>query len=146
VVLDGDPLKLWYPFAEHVQGEITDASWRSAIDAARRDVERGELGFADVVLYADPGVDELRRRKEGDPSRTRRNFERHTAMAPSFRRWYEALADADTGRGEPGRVVWEHPATGLRELGRWAPAARRPIRSDPGLLEAVLERLDGGGP
>ena len=146
IVLDGDPLKLWYTHAERVLGEIGDAAWQAAIDDARRDLGNGDLGFADLVLYADPGVDELRRRKDGDGSRTRRNFERHTAMAPSFRRWYEALADADAARGDPTRVIWEHPVTGLDGVVHGASATARRDRSDPDLLDAVLARLDADDP
>jgi hypothetical protein len=58
-------------------------------------------------MYANPNVD-LMRRKAIDASRTRRNFELHTAMRPYFPRWYEAVASLD-----PARVVWEHPANAI---------------------------------
>lgn len=146
VVLDGDPLKLWYAYAERVAGSIAESSWRAAVEESRRDVQRGDLGFADLVLYGDPGVDELRRRKEADATRTRRNFERHTAMVPSFRRWYEALAEIDATAGEPRRVIWEHPPTGLDGVLRSGRIEPRPARSDPGVLDAVLARLTVDGP
>ena len=145
-MLDGDPLKLWYAYAERVAGSIAEPAWRAALEQARHDVEGGDLGFADLVLYGDPGVDELLRRKEADRTRTRRNFERHTAMAPSFRRWYEALADVDATTDGAERVIWELPESGLDGVLRSGPIDPRPVRSDVGLLDAVLARLGVDGP
>ena len=50
----------------------------------------------------------LRARRETDPSRTRRNFERHLLLRDSLLRWYSAI-----DRLEPGRVVFDFPAAGI---------------------------------
>jgi hypothetical protein len=131
VVLDGDPLKLWYTYAELRLGDVDADAWAAATAATTADVAAGALGFADVVCYADPGIDELVRRRAGDPTRTRRNFERHTAMRPYFRQWYESLAAID-----PDRVIWEHPASGITPA--LAALGRRSSRSDPDMLAAVV--------
>ena len=94
----------------------------------------GGYGLADVVLYADPGDEELLRRKQDDPARRRRNFELHSAMRPHFRAWYEAVAVLD-----PDRVIWEHPPEGV------SPAllkiGRRPRRSNLASFDRLLEQL-----
>jgi hypothetical protein len=134
VVLDGDPLKLWYTYAELRLGHVDAGSWAAAVTATAADVAAGALGFADAVCYADPGLEELVRRRSGDPTRTRRNFERHAAMRPFFRQWYEALAEID-----PARVIWEHPDAGVTPA--LTALVPRPSRSDPDLLAAVARRL-----
>lgn len=134
VVLDGDPFKLYFSWAEWRLGRITAPEWEARVDVARGHFLSGDHGLADLVLYSDPGEDELRRRKVGDHTRSRRNFERHTAMRRYVRRWYEAVAHLD-----PTRVVWEHPAGGLSDdLLGLGPRARR---SDPALLDELLAHL-----
>lgn len=134
VVLDGDPFKLYYRWAERQVGVVDEAAWEGAAETTRRQFAAGDLGLADLVLYADPGEDELRRRRDGDPTRSRRNFERNTSLRTFFRRWYEAV-----GRLDPQRVVWGHPVDGLSaDLLALGP---RPSRSDPELLDRLLSDL-----
>jgi GTPase SAR1 family protein len=135
VVLDGDPFKLYYPYAQRWLGEITTGDWDSEVARARRLVAAGDRGLADLVLYADPGAAELARRRDGDPTRSRRNFARHTAMRPAFRRWYEAVASLD-----PARVVWSHPDAGLTE--DLLAVGRRDPRSGAGLFGRLLTALE----
>lgn len=134
VVLDGDPFKLYYPYAQRWLGEITTGDWEAEVARARPLVAAGDHGLADLVLYADPGAAELARRRESDPTRTRRNFARHTAMRPAFRRWYEAVASLD-----PARVVWSHPDGGLTE--ELLAVGRRDPRSGAGLFDRLLRAL-----
>jgi hypothetical protein len=134
IVLDGDPFKLYCSWAQLKLGEITDAELADEAGRASQLFTQGDYGCADIVLYGDPGVEELTRRNATDASRTRRNFERHTAMRPFFRRWYEAVAVID-----PTRVVWQHPATGLPSA--VLECGPRPARSSPELLDRVLEQL-----
>jgi thymidylate kinase len=137
VVLDGDPFKLYYPWAAWRGGESTASQWDAAVDAARERFVAGDHGLADLVLYADPGEDELRRRKGADHTRSRRNFERHTRMRDDFRRWYESL-----DRLDPDRVVWRHPSDGLTD--ELLAVGRRASRSDPGLFDRLLAGLPAG--
>ena len=98
VVLDGDPFKLYFAWASWRAGALTELAWNAPPADARSSFVAGDLGFADLVLYSDPGEDELRRRKAADSSRSRRNFERNTAMRFSFRRWYETMSELDPQR------------------------------------------------
>lgn len=135
VVLDGDPFKLYYPYARRWLGEITAGDWESEVARVRPLVAAGNHGLADLVLYADPGAPELARRRDGDPTRTRRNFARHTAMRPAFRRWYAAVASLD-----PARVVWSHPAGGLTD--DLLAVGRRDPRSGAVLFDRLLRALE----
>lgn len=134
VVLDGDPFKLYYSWAEWRTGAMNSSEWETTVEATRRQFINGDYGLADLVLYSDPGEGELRRRKEADHTRSRRGFERHTAMRPHFAQWYEAVSSLD-----PKRVVWEHPDHGLTEH-QLAFGPRR-SRSDPQLFDHLLARL-----
>jgi hypothetical protein len=134
MVLDGDPFKLYYSWASWRVGHITEADWNAAVEATRRHFVVGDYGLADLVLYTDPGDDELRRRKHADTTRTRRNFDLHTTMRPHFRRWYEAVARLDERR-----VIWDHPADGMTE--RLLAVGPRPMRSDPQLFDRILAYL-----
>jgi len=134
VMLDGDPFKLYYSWAEWRAGALDESEWEARVDTTRRQFINGDYGVADLVLYSDPGEVELRRRKEADRTRSRRSFERHTAMRLHFAQWYEAVSALD-----PNRVVWEHPADGLTE--DLLALGRRRSRSDPGLFDHLLARL-----
>ena len=134
VILDGDPFKLYYAYAQRCLGEITDHGWAAEVARVRPLVAGGDHGLADLILYADPGEAELARRRDRDAARTRRNFARHTAMRPAFRRWYEAVASLD-----PARVVWSHPARGLTDD---LPAiGRRDPRSGADVFDRLLTAL-----
>jgi hypothetical protein len=135
IVLDGDPFKLYYSWASWRIGQTPEEAWREAVDKTRLNFVAGDLGLADLVLYSDPGEDELRRRKEADRTRTRRNFDLHTAMRPHCRAWYEAVAALDARR-----VVWHHPSDGLPE--DLLAVGPRPARSGTDLFDRVLAGLE----
>lgn len=134
VVLDGDPFKLYYSWAEWRTGALDESEWEATVETTRRQFIDEDYGIADLVLYSDPGEAELRRRKEADRTRSRRGFERHTAMRPHFAQRYQAVSTLD-----PNRVVWEHPAEGLSD--DLLELRRRRSRSDPGLFDHLLARL-----
>lgn len=134
VVLDGDPSKLYFSWALRQEGALSEGEWQQAIETVRTQFATGDLGLADLVLYSDPGEHELRRRKASDRTRSRRNFERNTALRSHFHRWYQSLSALD-----PARVIWEHPAGGLTDA--HLALGSRPSRSDPELLDRLLEGL-----
>ena len=98
VVLDGDPFKaLWYDrvFSADPATAVASAAERYAAELAS-----GALGLPDLWIALDATEDELRARREGDTSRTRRNFDRHLRLVEPLRRYFAELAAA-----APGRVV-----------------------------------------
>ncbi|MDM5438812.1 chloramphenicol acetyltransferase [Bacillus hominis] len=50
-----------------------------------------EIGFPDQYFYLYTGDEELRKRKEFDQTKKRRNFEKHLHISKAFQRYYENL-------------------------------------------------------
>jgi thymidylate kinase len=133
VILDGDPFKgLWYNWIYAADGwprvEATAALYRER-------VRQGTLAFPDLYVLLQATEAQLRQRRAGDPTRTRRNFEKHLALIEPQRRYFAALNDA-----EPGRVLFLETA----DQDTLAPAVRDAVTAlgssdmDDSLL---LERL-----
>jgi hypothetical protein len=108
VVVDTDPFKLHFVWTLVKTGQASDLDWAMQRDAARDAFASGRYALADVFLVSDVDDATLRARRDADPSRTRRNFERHVLLRDSLLRWYSAI-----DRLEPGRVVFGLPAAGI---------------------------------
>ena len=102
-----------------------------ALEASRPFFDTGRLGLADLILVAIPDRDTLIRRRDGDGSRRRRNFDLHVQLAAALAEWYRALERLD-----PARVIWCLPPEGLP--GKLPP---REPRSGIHVLDALLARL-----
>jgi hypothetical protein len=135
-VCDSDPLKLHYSWCLARIGAAPADRFRQEAAAVRELFVRRRLGMADLVLVTDPPADELRRRRAGDSSRRRRNFELHARLAEPLREWYSAMTQLD----QADRVRWDLPAAGLPST----LPPRRPDRSDPALLDQLLDTLPAG--
>ena len=108
VVVDTDPFKLHFVWTLLRGGQVSEAAWTMQRDVARDAFAAGRYALADVFLVSDVDEATLRARRETDPSRTRRNFERHVLLRDSLLRWYRAI-----DRVEPGRVLFGLPADGI---------------------------------
>jgi hypothetical protein len=96
VVIDCDPFKgLWFNWVFAADG------W-PGIDAQaplhRAHLERGTLAFPDLYVVLQATEAQLRARRAGDPTRTRRNHELHLRLAAPQRRYFQALQEADPPR------------------------------------------------
>jgi hypothetical protein len=95
-VLDGDPFKgLWYNWV------YADEGWEGVEKVAplyRARIEAGALAFPDLYVALTAAEEELRRRRAGDASRSRRNFERHLRLVGPLRRYFGELSEAAPGR------------------------------------------------
>ena len=126
-VLDGDPFKgLWY------NRVYADEGWEGVETVAplyRAQIEAGALAFPDLYVALTASEDELRRRRDGDPTRSRRNFERHLRLTGPLLDYFGALHDA-----APERVAIVE--TGRREelVGRVAGALGR---EEPGVASSA---------
>jgi hypothetical protein len=107
------------------------SDWTTALEASRPAFDAGRLGLADLMLVTIPDRDALIRRRDGDESRRRRNFDLHVQLAAALAEWYRAIEQLD-----PVRVIWHLPPEGLP--GRLSP---REPRSGIQLLDALLARL-----
>jgi hypothetical protein len=105
-------------------------------DVARAAFADGRYALADVFLVSDIDAATLRSRRDSDPLRTRRNFERHILLRDALLRWYRAVEEL-----EPGRVVF-----GLPEDPGIPPSlvakGRRAVRSGPRLFDALLSKIE----
>jgi hypothetical protein len=107
VVVDTDPFKLHFTWSLYQIG-YTTRGWELMRDVAREAFVTGRYGLADLMYVSDVDEATLRARRDGDPTRTRRNFERHVKLRDSTLRWYRMI-DAI----EPGRVIFGLPDTGI---------------------------------
>jgi hypothetical protein len=108
VVVDTDPFKLHFVWTLFRTGQVSEVEWTMQRDAARDAFAAGRYALADVFLVANVDDATLRTRRDADPSRTRRNFERHVLLRDALMRWYSAI-----DRLEPGRVVFGLPDDGI---------------------------------
>ena len=108
VVVDTDPFKLHFVWTLFKTGQVAEIEWAMQRDNAREAFADGRYALADMFLLSDVEDATLRARRENDPSRTRRNFERHVLLRDSLLRWYRAV-----DRLEPGRVVFGLPVEGI---------------------------------
>ncbi|MGA2828530.1 MAG: hypothetical protein ABSF03_20700 [Streptosporangiaceae bacterium] len=131
-VCDDDPLKLHYGWSLVRVGAASPQRWVHEVKATRAAVAAGRLGFADLVLVSLPSPEELRRRRDADPARRRRNFELHARLIEPLRAWYQAVE-----RVEPARVHWGLPSDGLPSV---LPPPRA-NRCDPAFFDALMEAL-----
>jgi hypothetical protein len=134
VVVDTDPFKLHYVWTLFRTGQVTETEWTMQHDLARDAFASGRYGLADVFLVSDVDDATLRVRRDADPSRTRRNFERHVLLRDSLLRWYRAI-----DRLEPGRVFFGLPESGLTPdvLAK----GKRETRSGLGLFENLMREI-----
>ena len=134
VVVDTDPFKLHFVWTLLQTGQVSEAEWTMQRDAARDAFASGRYALADVFLVSDVDVDTLRARREGDPSRTRRNFERHVRLRDTLLRWYGAI-----DRLAPGRVVFGLPAAGITP--DLIAKGKRKRRSGRDLFDELMKEL-----
>ena len=134
VVVDTDPFKLHYVWTLFQSGQASKMDWDIQRDVARDAFATGSYALADLFLVSDVDDATLRARRDADPTRTRRNFERHVRLRDSLLRWYRAI-----DRLEPGRVVFGLPDSGITpEL---LAKGRRTRRSGSELFDKLLDEL-----
>jgi len=134
VVVDTDPFKLHFVWTLFRTGQVSEVEWTMQRDAARDAFASGRYALADVFLVSDVDVHTLRKRREADESRTRRNFERHVLLRDTLLRWYGAI-----DRLEPGRVVFGLPDNGIApEL---VAKGKRARRSGLDLFDELMSEL-----
>jgi hypothetical protein len=134
VVVDTDPFKLHFVWTLLRTGQINEVEWTMQRDAARDAFAAGRYALADLFLVSDVDDATLRARREGDPSRTRRNFERHALLRDSLLRWYRAI-----DRLDPGRVVFGLPAAGITP--DLLAKGKRATRSGLALFDRLMREL-----
>jgi len=96
VVVDCDPFKgLWY------NQVFADQGWpdvRAQAPLYRAHVLRGTLAVPDLYVVLTATEAQLRARRAGDATRSRRNFEAHLRLTIPHRHYYQTLQAADPAR------------------------------------------------
>jgi hypothetical protein len=134
VVVDTDPFNLHLDWTLFRTGQVREVEWTMQRDVARDAFAAGRYALADVFLVANVDDATLRARRDADPSRTRRNFERHVLLRDALLRWYSAI-----DRIEPGRVVFGLPADGITpEL---IAKGQRATRSGLEVFDTLMDEL-----
>lgn len=100
-VCDSDPLKLHYEWSLMRIGAASEAQFDLARLAMRRMMQARRLGFADRYFVQPIGPTAARKRRDGDGTRTRRNFDLHVQLQPALLAWYRRLEEV-----LPGAVAW----------------------------------------
>lgn len=135
VVLDGDVFQsLWYNwFATHApaDGPGPFASLETVHRRYERRLRERRVGFPDRYLVLGASEATLRRRAEGDETRTRRNFEYHLGLVAPQRAYFEAL-----GAFAPGLVRFRPATTVADGVDALAAVSR--------VSPASTDRYDGG--
>jgi len=134
VVVDTDPFKLHFVWTLFRTGQVSEVEWTMQRDAARDAFATGRYALADLFLVSNVDDATLRTRRESDPSRTRRNFERQVLLRDSLLRWYSAIDRLEPG----GRVVFGLPAGITPDL---LAKGKRARRSGPELFDRLMSEL-----
>ena len=134
VVVDTDPFKLHYVWTKWRTGSATEPEWIAQRDAAREAFTAGRYCLADLFLVSDISMEELRRRRDADTTRTRRSFDIHVQLRDSLLAWYRAIDALG-----PGRVAFGLPDEGIPA--RMLALGPRGERSGAALFERLLSLL-----
>ena len=134
-VLDGDPFKgLWYNWVYAGEG------WEGVEAVAplyRAQIETGGLAFPDLYVALTASEAELRRRRAGDVTRSRRNFEKHLQLAGPLLRYFGELR-----RAAPARVALIETRGREGLVGRVAEALERIPHGPPDSVK-LLDHMAG---
>jgi hypothetical protein len=134
VVVDTDPFKLHFTWTLFQSGQTTRRAWERMREVSRDAFVAGRYGLADLVYVSDIDEPTLRARRDADPTRTRRNFERHVKLRDSLIAWYRAI-DAI----EPGRVVFGLPEAGIDPT--FLALGPRRVRSGAAIFDQLVAGL-----
>jgi len=100
-VCDTDPLHLYFSWSLWKAGALPKKLFDAEVPLYRRAMEQGRIGFADVVLWREAPVDELRMRAKLDPNRRRRRHKLYLSLIPWMRAWFDARTHIFPGTVRP---------------------------------------------
>jgi hypothetical protein len=130
-VCDTDPLKLHYIWCLWQIGEASATSWSFQLAATRQAIVDQRIGFADRYIVGAVELELARRWRDGDTTRTRRQFDLHVRLQPPLLTWYRTL-----GSVLPCEVLFGFPET--------VPAPHAPpspARYDVALFDRAMAKL-----
>lgn len=136
-ICDTEPFKSHFDWCMARAGYKSFDVFNAAIPLARKAIAERRIGFGDRYFVKRIAPEIVRAQKEGDATRTRRNFDIHLALQPHLLDWFGALSQA-----LPGKVEFSFPDKGtvLAEIARNS-SAGEPHRFDVSVFDALLARL-----
>ena len=95
-ILDGDPFQpLWYGWA---YGFIEPHTLSTVVSFYHDAIAAGSLAFPDRYIFLAVSEPEFRARKQGDTSRSRRNFAKHVTLLRRLPRYFATMNTISPGR------------------------------------------------
>lgn len=136
-ICDTEPFKSHFDWCMARAGYKSFDVFNAAIPLARKAIAERRIGFGDRYFVKRIAPEIARAQKEGDATRTRRNFDMHLALQPHLLDWFSALSLA-----LPEKVEFAFPdkETVLAETARNS-SAGDPHRFDVSVFDALLDRL-----
>lgn len=98
IILDGDPFQpIWYNWSYDFDfGE----PFEEITEFYRGEIAAGKIAFPDRYFILTVKRDELRKRKTGDASRTRKNFDRHLRFIEPQKAYFSFIKSINNGLAE----------------------------------------------
>jgi hypothetical protein len=89
-VCDTDPLHLYFSWSLWKAGALKKELFDAEVPLYRCAVEQSRIGLADIVLWREVPVEELRMRAKLDRTRRRRRHRLYLSLIPWMRAWFAA--------------------------------------------------------
>ncbi len=100
-VCDTDPLHLYFSWSLWKAGALKKELFDAEVPLYRRAMEQRRIGFADLVLWREAPVEELRMRAKLDRTRRRRRHRLYLSLIPWMRAWFDARTRIFPGTVRP---------------------------------------------
>jgi hypothetical protein len=133
-ICDGDPFHLYFSWSAWKAGSLAGSLFDAELPLYRRAIEDRRIGFADLVLWREVPLEELRRRARSDSTRRRRRHELYLRMIPWMKAWFAAREQV-----LPGAV---RPWFDQFRLEDFCSAPAGPRRYDPAALDQMTAALN----
>jgi hypothetical protein len=96
-VCDSDPLHLYFSWALWKTGALARDLFDAELPLYREAIGDGRIGLADLVLWREVPIEELRRRALLDSTRRRRRHDLYLSIIPGTKAWFASREHALPG-------------------------------------------------
>jgi len=136
-VCDTDPLHLYFSWSLWKVGALDPQLFAAEVPLYRRALQQKWIGFADLVLWREAPIEELRMRAKLDGTRRRRRHKLYLSLLPWMRQWFDART-----RVLPDSVRAWREVVAPKDF---ANVATPSCRYDLGAFDALLSDLQAVG-
>jgi deoxyadenosine/deoxycytidine kinase len=96
-VCDGDPFHLYFSWSLWKAGALASNLFDAELQLYRQAMEQCRIGFADLLIWREAPLEELRRRARSDSTRRRRRHELYLSLIPWMKIWFACREDMFPG-------------------------------------------------